>query len=192
MAAQAPAADLGRAAVEFELPGTDGRSHRLRDLAGARGTVVAFICNHCPYVKAILPRLVRDARDLAELGVTVVAINSNDAEQYPEDGFARMVALTPSLSFPYLHDVSQAVARAYGAVCTPDFFGFDSGLRLRYRGRLDASRKEAAPEGTRRELYEAMRLIAHTGEGPAEQNAGIGCSIKWRVDAAVDAADGHG
>jgi peroxiredoxin len=176
MAAQAPAADLGWAAVEFELPGTDGLTHRLRDLAGARGTVVAF--------KAILPRLIRDARDLAGLGVNVVAINPNDAEAYPEDGFAQMVALAPTLSFPYLHDASQAVAKAYGAVCTPDFFGFDAGLRLRYRGRLDASRKEAAPEGTRRELYEAMRLIAATGAGPTEQSAGIGCSIKWRDETA--------
>ncbi len=180
MAAQAPAAELGWAAVEFELPGTDGHMHRLRDLAGARGTVVAFICNHCPYVKAVLPRLIRDARDLAGHGVNVVAINSNDAEAYPEDSFPRMVELAPSLSFPYLHDESQAVAKDYGAVCTPDFYGFDAQLRLRYRGRLDASRKEAAPEGTYRELYEAMLLIAATGTGPTEQSAGIGCSIKWR------------
>jgi thiol-disulfide isomerase/thioredoxin len=181
MAAEAPAADLGWAAVEFELLGTDGRMHRLRDLAGPRGTVVAFICNHCPYVKAILPRLIRDSRDLADLGVNVVAINSNDAEAYPEDGFPRMVELAPSLSFPYLQDASQAVAKAYGAVCTPDFFGFDAELRLRYRGRLDASRKETAPEGTRRDLYEAMRRVAATGEGPEEQSVSIGCSIKWRV-----------
>lgn len=180
MAAQAPAAELGWAAVDFELPGTDGRMHRLRDLAGARGTVVAFICNHCPYVKAILPRLIRDSRDLAAIGVNVVAINSNDAEDYPEDGFPRMVELAPTLSFPYLHDATQTVAKAYGAVCTPDFFGFDANLRLRYRGRLDASRKEAAPEGTHRELYEAMQLIAATGIGPTQQSAGIGCSIKWR------------
>ena len=180
MATQAPAAELGWTAVGFELLGTDGLMHRLQDLAGARGTVVAFICNHCPYVKAILPRLIRDARELAGQGVNVVAINSNDAGAYPEDGFPRMVELAPSLCFPYLHDASQAVAKAYGAVCTPDFFGFDADLRLRYRGRLDASRKEAAPEGTRRELYEAMLMIAATGEGPAEQPAGIGCSIKWR------------
>jgi len=180
MAAEAPAADLGWPAVEFELPGTDGHMHRLRDLAGARGTVVAFICNHCPYVKAILPRLIRDSRDLARRGVNVVAINSNDAEAYPEDGFPRMVELALSLSFPYLHDASQDVAKAYGAVCTPDFFGFDAQLRLRYRGRLDASRKETAPEGTHRDLYEAMLMIAATGVGPTEQSAGIGCSIKWR------------
>jgi thiol-disulfide isomerase/thioredoxin len=179
MAAEAPAADLGWAAADFTLPGTDGGMHALRELAGSRGTVVAFICNHCPYVKAVLPRLVRDARDLVPLGVRVIAINSNDARAYPEDDFDKMIELAPSLPFPYLHDASQAVARAYGAVCTPDFFGFDSGLQLRYRGRLDASRKEAAPDGTARELYEAMRQIADTGRGPARQHVGIGCSIKW-------------
>ncbi|MGO8857437.1 MAG: thioredoxin family protein [Steroidobacteraceae bacterium] len=180
MAAEAPAADLGWPAADFQLPGTDGLTHGLRELAGERGTVVAFICNHCPYVKAILPRLVRDARDLESLGVAVIAINSNDTETYPEDSFERMVELAPTLSFPYLYDASQAVATAYGAVCTPDFFGFDAELRLRYRGRLDASRKETAPEGTARELYEAMRLIAETGRGPSRQNVSIGCSIKWR------------
>ena len=182
MATEAPQADLGWPALDFVLPGADGRAHDLRGLAGPRGTVVAFICNHCPYVKAILPRLVRDARDLAALGVHLIGINSNDAVAYPADSFERMVELAPSLGFPYLHDESQEVARAYGAVCTPDFFGFDAGLKLRYRGRLDASRKEAAPEGTPRELYEAMRLVAASGVGPAEQHAGIGCSIKWRED----------
>lgn len=180
MATEAPGAEIGWRAPDFTLPGTDGQTHRLRDLAGPHGTVVSFICNHCPYVKAILPRLVRDARELAALGIHVIGINANDAADYPEDDFAHMVALAPTLSFPYLHDESQAVARAYGAVCTPDFFGFDSHLRLRYRGRLDASRKEAAPEGTPRELFDAMRLVAGTGQGPAIQHPGIGCSIKWR------------
>lgn len=185
MATEAPGAEIGWRAPDFSLSGTDGRVHRLRDLAGPHGTVVAFICNHCPYVKAILSRLVRDARELAQQGIAVIGINSNDAVEYPEDDFAHMVALAPSLSFPYLHDESQAVARSYGAVCTPDFFGFDSHLRLRYRGRLDASRKEAAPEGTPRELFDAMRLIAASGMGPAAQNPGIGCSIKWRDSSAV-------
>ncbi|HMD75600.1 MAG TPA: thioredoxin family protein [Steroidobacteraceae bacterium] len=184
MAAEAPVAEIGFPAPDFELPGTDGRIHRLRDLAGEHGTVVAFICNHCPYVKAILPRLVRDARDLDAIGVKLIAINSNDADAYPEDRFESMIALAPSLSFPYLHDESQAVARAYGAVCTPDFFGFDSALRLRYRGRLDASRKDTAPQGAPRELYEAMRMVAATGHAPTEQHACIGCSIKWRESGA--------
>jgi peroxiredoxin len=180
MAAQAPAVDPGWAAPDFALRGVDGRIHRLAALAGARGTVVAFICNHCPYVKAILPRLRRDAVDLAALGVNVVAINANDAQAYPEDGFEPMVALAADWPFAYLHDESQAVARAYGAVCTPDFFGLDAGLRLRYRGRLDASRKDTAPEGSPRELFEAMREVALSGQAPALQHAGIGCSIKWR------------
>jgi peroxiredoxin len=180
MATEAPEALMGWAAPDFELQGTDGRRHRLRELAGPRGTVVAFICNHCPYVKAVLPRLVRDARELAAQGVHLIGINSNDAETYPEDDFGHMVALAPALGFPYLHDESQAVARAYGAVCTPDIFGFDAGLQLRYRGRVDASRKEAAPEGTPRDLYDAMVMVAGSGQGPAVQHVGIGCSIKWR------------
>lgn len=180
MAAQAPEAALGSAAREFSLRGTDGNNHALSELAGPRGTVVAFICNHCPYVQAILPRLLRDARELQAHGVHVVAINSNEAEGYPEDDYAHMVQIARDWPFAYLHDESQAVARAYGAVCTPDFFGYDADLKLRYRGQLDASRKQAAPEGTRRELFEAMCQIAATGHGPLEQNPGIGCSIKWR------------
>ncbi len=180
MAAEAPAADLGWSAPPFALRGTDGAMHTLAGLAGPRGTVVAFICNHCPYVKAILPRLVRDARELKALGVHVIGINANDAAAYPEDSFEGMVELAPTLGFPYLHDETQQVARAYGAVCTPDFFGFDARLALRYRGRLDASRKETAPEGTPRELFDAMKLVAETGRGPDLQHHCTGCSIKWR------------
>ncbi len=182
MATEAPIAELGFAAPGFSLPGTDGHMHALAELAGARGTVIAFICNHCPYVKAMLPRLVRDARDLAPIGVSVIGISSNDATAYPEDSFERMKELAPGLSFPYLYDSSQSVARAYAAVCTPDFFGFDAGLKLRYRGRIDAARKDAAPAGTPRELFDAMKMIADTGQGPKIQLASIGCSIKWRAE----------
>jgi thiol-disulfide isomerase/thioredoxin len=152
-------------------------------VAGERGTLVAFICNHCPYVLAVIDRLVRDARELAPLGIGVVAISANDAISYPDDSFPNMKAFAAhhGLPFPYLYDESQAVARAYGAVCTPDFFGFDAGLKLAYRGRLDASRNAPAPAGARRELFEAMRLIAETGAGPAEQFPAVGCSIKWRA-----------
>ncbi|MFN3629151.1 MAG: thioredoxin family protein [Casimicrobiaceae bacterium] len=180
MAAIAPAAELGSAAPDFTLKGTDGRMHSLAELRGERGTVVVFMCNHCPYVKAILDRLIRDARDLKTFGVNVIGINSNDPVAYPEDSFEKMVELAPRLGFPYLWDETQEVARAYGAVCTPDFFGYDRELRLRYRGQLDASRKETAPEGTPRELFEAMKMIAETGVGPSIQNPSIGCSIKWR------------
>jgi peroxiredoxin len=181
MATESPGAQIGFAAPPFSLQGTDGRPHTLKELAGTRGTVVAFICNHCPYVKAILPRMVRDARDLAAIGVSVIGINSNDATDYPEDSLQGMVEIAPRLSFPYLHDESQSVGRAYGAICTPDFFGFDASLKLCYRGRLDASRMQPAPDGAPRDLFNAMKMIAETGRGPDTQLASMGCSIKWRA-----------
>jgi hypothetical protein len=141
-----------------------------------------FICNHCPYVQAVIDRIVRDARDLAPLGIGTVAISANDTVAYPQDSFEQMVveAKKHRFPFPYLYDESQQVARAYGAVCTPDFFGFNARLELQYRGRLDASGRNAAPPDARRELFEAMKLVATTGKGPAEQTPSIGCSIKWR------------
>jgi peroxiredoxin len=181
MATEAPVAEIGFSAPAFSLPATDGRVHTLGELAGARGTVLAFICNHCPYVKAMLPRFMRDAQELAAIGVSVIGINSNDATAYPEDSFQRMKELAPGLPFPYLYDESQSVARAYGAVCTPDFFGFDAGLKLRYRGRIDGARKDAGSAGMPRDLYDAMKMIADTGKGPTTQLASIGCSIKWRA-----------
>jgi hypothetical protein len=135
--------------------------------------VVVFICNHCPYVKSSIGRIVRDARDLRPLGVGFVAINSNDAVAYPEDSFEKMQAFAREhgIDFPYLHDEEQSVARAYGAVCTPDFFGFNADLKLQYRGRLDAARTGPAPDDMKRELYDAMVKVAKTGEGPREQHA---------------------
>lgn len=176
-----PAAELGWLAPDFELLGVDGRRWRLADVRGEHGTLVMFICNHCPYVQAILERIIRDAWELAGYGVGCVAINANDPVAYPEDSYANMVRLATEkgFPFPYLFDETQAVARAYGAVCTPDFFGFDAKLTLQYRGRLDESRKEAVP-GARRELFEAMVQIARTGQGPVEQWPSMGCSIKWR------------
>jgi peroxiredoxin len=185
MAVSTPIADIGWTAAPFRLKGVDGRMHTLRSLSGQRGTVVAFICNHCPYVKAVLPRLIRDARELQAHGVNVIAINANDAQAYPEDSFAGMkqLASTLDLPFAYLHDPEQTVARAYDAVCTPDFFGLDADLRLQYRGRLDEGRKDPVPEDTPRELFDAMRLIAHYGYGPGEQHPSMGCAIKWREQA---------
>lgn len=182
MAAETPVCDFGWKAPDFALPATDGRTLSLADVRGPRGTLVMFICNHCPYVQAILPRLVQDVRALQAQGIGVVAISSNDVSAYPEDSFAHMQALASErgFSFPYLYDESQAVARAYDAVCTPDFFGFDAQDGLQYRGRFDASRKEAAPEGTRRDLLEAMLQVAATGAGPRDQVPSIGCSIKWK------------
>jgi peroxiredoxin len=173
--------DFGRKAVDFDLPGVDGKRHTLSSARGPNGLLVMFICNHCPYVKAVIDRIVRDCRDLAGHGVGSVAIMSNDPADYPEDSFDNMkrVARDKGFPFPYVLDETQEVAKAYGAVCTPDFFGFNAKLELQYRGRLDASRREAVP-GARRELFEAMQQIAQTGQGPREQTPSVGCSIKWR------------
>ncbi|MBU2479179.1 MAG: thioredoxin family protein, partial [Gammaproteobacteria bacterium] len=144
--------------------------------------LVMFICNHCPYVKAVLDRLIRDTRELQVQGVNSVAIMSNDPTEYPEDSFDNMRQIAQALDFPfpYLLDETQAVAKAYGAVCTPDFFGYNKDLALQYRGRLDASRKQTAPADARRDLYEAMLEVARTGHGPVEQIPSMGCSIKWK------------
>lgn len=181
MAAQPPICDFGWQAIDAELPGVDGNTHAIFDRKGPNGLLVVFICNHCPYVKAVIDRLVRDAGDLAELGIGTVAISSNDAVGYPEDSFDNMKVFAErhGFPFPYLYDEDQSVAKAYGAVCTPDIFGFDGDLGLQYRGRIDESRKAAAA-GLRRDLFEAMKLIAETGKGPGEQIASIGCSIKWK------------
>lgn len=140
-----------------------------------------FICNHCPYVKAIREKIVRDCKELAAHGIGCVAISANDPGDYPEDSFANMkkVAIDFGYPFPYLFDESQAVARAYGAVCTPDFFGFDKDLGLQYRGRLDASRTSPDPDA-RRELFEAMVVVSQNGRGPEQQISSMGCSIKWK------------
>lgn len=182
MAVETPICDFGWQAPDFTLPGVDGKSYSLADIKGARGALVVFICNHCPYVKAVIDRLVRDARELQAMGIGVVAISSNDAVTYPEDSFDNMkrFAAQHRFTFPYLYDENQDVAHAYDAVCTPDFFGFDAALGLEYRGRLDASRKDAGPPDLRRDLYLAMKQVAETGKGPSEQIPSMGCSIKWR------------
>jgi peroxiredoxin len=181
-ATETPVCDFGARAPDFSLPDTDGHIHTLADCRGEKATLVMFICNHCPYVKAVIDRIVRDARELEPLGVRCVAIMSNDTVRYPADSPEQMAkfAAAHELPFPYLFDESQEVARAYGAVCTPDFFGYNADLELQYRGRLDAGRTEPAPPDTRRELFEAMASIASDGRGPDDQIASIGCSIKWR------------
>ena len=177
-----PVCDVGQPAIDFDLPGTDGKRHTLASCRGPNGLLVMFICNHCPYVKAIIDRLIRDCRELAGHGIGSVAIMSNDVVAYPEDSPEAMQRWAAELGFPfpYLHDADQAVARAYGAVCTPDFFGYNARLELQYRGRLDASGRNPAPPEARRELFEAMAEIARRGRGPADQTASIGCSIKWK------------
>jgi peroxiredoxin len=183
MAATATKIILDTPAPDFWLTATDGKTYALKDVAGENGTVIVFICNHCPYVKAVIDRLVADARVLMAEGIGFAAICANDATDYPEDSFANMkrFARAHNFPFPYLHDESQAVARAYGAVCTPDYFGYDKDRRLKYRGRLDEGRTAPPPAGARRELVEAMRAIAATGVAPGDQTPSIGCSIKWKA-----------
>lgn len=181
-----PVCDFGWKAPDFALPGVDGQTWTLKDAMGPNGLLVMFICNHCPYVQAIRPRLVRDITELKQYGIHAIAIMSNDPTEYAEDSFDNMqrVALEFGFPFPYVIDETQQVAKAYGAVCTPDFFGFNRNFELQYRGRFDESRKETAPEGVRRDLFEAMKTIAQTQQGPADQIPSMGCSIKWKADTA--------
>ncbi len=175
-----PICDFGRLAVDFRLEGIDGKEWSLVDCMGPNGLLVMFICNHCPYVKSIQGRLVRDTLELQTLGINTVAIMSNDPMEYPEDSFDNMqvVAEEYGYPFPYLIDPSQEVAKAYGAVCTPDFFGYNSNSELQFRGRLDNSGMKGASD-VERELFLAMRLIGKTGKGPEKQLPSVGCSIKW-------------
>ena len=173
--------DFGWKARDFELKGVDGKTYSLGDVRGPKGTLVVFICNHCPYVRAVIRRLVEEANALKAIGIGTIAINSNDTQSYPEDSFDNMksFARAHGLTFPYVIDETQEVARGYRAQCTPDFFGFNAQDELQYRGRLDAGRMNFMP-GARRELFEAMAQVAQTGSGPLEQTASMGCSIKWR------------
>jgi peroxiredoxin len=173
--------ELGWKATDFALKGVDGRTYRLADVRGIKGTLIAFICNHCPYVKAVIGRLVEEAKALEALGIGTIAIMPNDTKAYPADSFENMKAFARQhgFTFPHVIDETQAMARVYGAACTPDFFGFNAKDELQYRGRLDASRTTLVPDA-RRDLYEAMKLIAETGCGPKEQVLSAGCSIKWK------------
>lgn len=177
---ETPVCDFGAPAADFNLKGVDGNMHSLASCAGKNGLLVMFICNHCPYVQAIRERIIRDVKELKDYGINSVAIMSNDPTDYQEDSFENMqsVAKEYCYPFPYLIDPTQEIAKVYGAVCTPDFFGFNKDLKLQYRGRLDASRKEIAPNA-KRDLFEAMQQIAKTGNGPVQQIPSMGCSIKW-------------
>jgi peroxiredoxin len=175
-----PVCDFGWKAPDFKLLGVDGKHWTLADAKGERGTLVMFICNHCPYVKAIRERLVSDLRELKSLGVNTIAISSNDTINYPDDSYENMQLMATEFDFPfpYVFDETQEVAKTYGAVCTPDFFGFNKDLELQYRGRFDDAGRNPAPVSSR-DLFKAMKLVAETGQGPRDQVSSIGCSIKW-------------
>lgn len=178
---ETPVCEFDTPALDFSLPGVDGKIWTLAQARGDKGLLVMFICNHCPYVQAVLDRIVRDTAELQQHGINAIAIMSNDPAEHPEDSFDNMqrIARDMRFPFPYVLDASQEIAQAYGAVCTPDFFGYNADLLLQYRGRLDESRKEAAPNA-RRDLFEAMKQVALTGKGPRQQIPSMGCSIKWR------------
>jgi len=179
---ETPVCEFDEPVVDFSLPGVDGKIWTPETARGEKGLLVMFICNHCPYVKAIRDRLVRDASELMVFGINSVAIMSNDPTEYEEDSFENMkkVAEEFNFPFPYLLDESQQVAKDYGAVCTPDFFGYNESMQLQYRGRLDASRKEAAAADVKRDLFDAMKQVAQTSRGPEDQIPSMGCSIKWK------------
>lgn len=181
---QTPVCEFGKKAVDFSLPGVDQQSWTLEQCRGERGLLIMFISNHCPYVKAIRNKLVRDTRELISLGINTVAIMSNDTVTYPDDSFANMLRVSKQFKFPfpYLLDETQQVARAYDAVCTPDFFGYNAAMELQYRGRLDAAGPKSDDDSQQRELFNAMRQIAETGSGPAHQIPSMGCSIKWKTE----------
>jgi len=181
MAVETPPPELGAKCPDFRLPAVDGTSYARDDFAGKSVLVVMFICNHCPYVKAVEDRLIRLARELEPRGVQFVAICSNDADNYPDDAFDRLAARwrERGYGFPYLHDEAQDVAHAFGAVCTPDIFVYDGDRRLAYRGRVDDSWKDES-RVTKRELAEAIEALVAGQRPPREQRPSMGCSIKWR------------
>jgi len=176
-----PLCDFGWKAPDFTLANPAGETFTMREKLGDKGLLIAFICNHCPYVEAIADRLASDTAELMEEGIKVLAVMSNDYTLVPSDSPSRMVefAARHGFRFPYLVDKTQEVGKAYGAVCTPDFFGLNTKGELQYRGRLDDARMGDA-SNRNRELVDAMRLIARTGQGPREQSPSMGCSIKWR------------
>ena len=180
-AVNTPICEFGWQAKDFSLPSTDNEIVDLNTARGRKGTLIMFICNHCPYVVSTLDEIIFEANELIKNGIKVVAISSNDVSTHPEDSFENMQQLSKnkSLPFPYLYDETQEVAKAYNAACTPDFFGFNSGLSLQYRGRL-SNRKENSKE-LRRELFWAMMKIAESGKGPRDQIPSMGCSIKWKI-----------
>ena len=175
-----PVCDFGKKAEDFKLKSINNKVVTLNDIKGEKATLIMFICNHCPYVVSTLDEIIFEANELIKNEIAVIAISSNDASTHPEDSFEKMkqLSINKNLPFSYLYDETQEVAKAYDAACTPDFFGFNSELKLQYRGRL--SNKREKPKELRRELFLAMTEIANSGKGPSDQIPSMGCSIKWK------------
>ena len=182
MPVKTPELEIGIKAEDFNLLSVDDRKHTLQSLKGDKGTVIVFICNHCPYVIAIAERLSFEARELKKIGVSTIAIMSNDVENYPEDSFENMKKFSEkyNFEFSYLYDSTQEVAKKFNAVCTPDFFGFNNKLELHYRGRIDSETMNNNDKEIKRELFYAMEMIVLTNKGPSKQMNSFGCSIKWK------------
>ena len=176
-----PICEFGKKAENFQLNSTANKIISLNDIKGENGTLIMFICNHCPYVKAVIENIVKDCKKLETNGIRSVAICSNDIKNHPEDSFENMIKFSQNnkFNFPYLFDETQEIAKNYGAVCTPDFFGYNKNLKLQYRGRI-RELKELKPVGSGdSDLYKAMKQIAETGNGPKDQIPSMGCNIKW-------------
>ena len=179
-----PICDFGKKAENFQLKSTDNKIISLNDIKGDKGTLIMFICNHCPYVKAVIEDIVEDTNKLSDFGIKSVAICSNDVKNYPEDSFDNMIKFSSDnqFSFPYLHDYTQEIAKSYGAVCTPDFFGYNKDLKLQYRGRLRELKNFIPVKDGESDLLKAMKQIAETGKGPQDQIPSAGCAVKWKYD----------
>ena len=178
---ETPICNFGEKARNFILPSTENKKISLNDIKGKNGTLIMFICNHCPYVKAVIKDIVKDVKYFETIGIKSAAIMSNDVKNYPEDSFENMIEYSKfhNFSFPYLIDKTQEIARKYGAVCTPDFFGYNKNLELQYRGRIRKLKDLKPVEKGDSDLSVAMKLIASTGKGPKNQIPSMGCSIKW-------------
>ena len=176
-----PICNFGEKANSFKLKGTDGKIHKLEDNFGKNGLLIMFICNHCPYVKAVIEDIVDDCKNLEKEGLKSIAIMSNDTKDYPEDSFENMISFSKKhgFIFPYLIDETQEVAKKYGAVCTPDFFGYNNKLELQYRGRIRELKDLKSVRNSESDLLKAMRLVIKNGKGPKEQIPSMGCNIKW-------------
>ncbi|MDA7770430.1 thioredoxin family protein [Candidatus Pelagibacter sp.] len=181
MAIKTPICDFGQAAKSFELKSTNNEIIKLNDVKGKNGTLIMFICNHCPYVIAVIKDIVEDCKNLKKLGMKVVAICSNDSIKYPEDSYDKMIKFYKdhNFSFPYLIDETQVVAKDYGAVCTPDFFGYNKNMELQYRGRIKELKNLKPVNTGESDLFKAMKQIGETGNGPKDQIPSMGCGIKW-------------